>query len=130
MSCAPPFGWAVAEWTVDADPLVMGDQSSGIFSAGPLFRSLLNIIPRGRSFPPRPSFLTVTVRGREGVQDKYPWFLTNTEMCHRLSDGSFDDLPCRMDQQAIIRLGVLRNLYWARKAHVAHISETLVFVYK
>jgi hypothetical protein len=26
--------------------------------------------------------------------------------------------------------GVLRNLSWARKAHVAHMPETLVFVYK
>jgi hypothetical protein len=24
MSCAPPSGWTVAEWTVDAVPLVMG----------------------------------------------------------------------------------------------------------
>jgi hypothetical protein len=30
----PPFGWTVAEWTVDADPLVMGGQGSKIFSAG------------------------------------------------------------------------------------------------
>jgi hypothetical protein len=37
-------------------PLVMGGQGSGIFSAGTMFRSLLNIIPGGRSFPPRPSF--------------------------------------------------------------------------
>jgi hypothetical protein len=34
MSCAPPSGWAVAEWTVDAGKLVMGGQGSGIFSAG------------------------------------------------------------------------------------------------
>jgi hypothetical protein len=34
MSCAPSSGWAVAEWTVDADPLAMGGQGSGIFSAG------------------------------------------------------------------------------------------------
>jgi hypothetical protein len=34
MFCTPPSGWVVAEWTVGADPLVMGDQSSGIFSAG------------------------------------------------------------------------------------------------
>jgi hypothetical protein len=34
MSCAPPSGWAVAEWIVDAGPLVMGGQGSGIFSAG------------------------------------------------------------------------------------------------
>jgi hypothetical protein len=34
MSCASPSGWAVAEWTVDAGPLVMGGQGSGIFSAG------------------------------------------------------------------------------------------------
>jgi hypothetical protein len=34
MSCAPPSGWAVAESTVDAGPLVMGGQGSGIFSAG------------------------------------------------------------------------------------------------
>jgi hypothetical protein len=26
--------------------------------------------------------------------------------------------------------GVLRNLSWDRKAHVAHMHETLVFVYK
>jgi hypothetical protein len=24
MSCAPPSGWAVAEWTVNVGPLVMG----------------------------------------------------------------------------------------------------------
>jgi hypothetical protein len=34
VSCVPPFGWTVAEWTVDADPLVMGGQGSKIFSAG------------------------------------------------------------------------------------------------
>jgi hypothetical protein len=34
MSCAPPSGWTVAEWTVDAGPLVMGGQGSGIFSTG------------------------------------------------------------------------------------------------
>jgi hypothetical protein len=33
MSCAPPSGWAVAEWTIDVDPLVMGGQGSGIFLA-------------------------------------------------------------------------------------------------
>jgi hypothetical protein len=36
-------------------PLVMGGQGSGIFSVGTMFQSLLNIIPGGRSFPPRPS---------------------------------------------------------------------------
>jgi hypothetical protein len=34
----------------------MGGQGSGIFSAGTMFRSLLNIIPGWRSFPPRPSY--------------------------------------------------------------------------
>jgi hypothetical protein len=34
MFCAPPSGWAVAEWTVDVDPLVMGDQCLRIFSIG------------------------------------------------------------------------------------------------
>jgi hypothetical protein len=54
MSCAPPSGWAVAEWTVDAGLLVMGGQGSGIFSAGPMFPSLLNIIPDdGYSLPDR-----------------------------------------------------------------------------
>jgi hypothetical protein len=56
MSCASPSGWAIAEWTVDANPLVMGGQGSEIFSAGIMFRFLLNIMPGGRSFPPWPSF--------------------------------------------------------------------------
>jgi hypothetical protein len=34
MSCAPPSGWAVAEWTVDVGPLVMKGQGSEIFSTG------------------------------------------------------------------------------------------------
>jgi hypothetical protein len=34
MSCAPPSGWAVAKWTVDAGLLVMGGQGSGIFLTG------------------------------------------------------------------------------------------------
>jgi hypothetical protein len=34
MSCAPPSGWAVAEWTVDAGPLVMGARVRGFFSVG------------------------------------------------------------------------------------------------
>jgi hypothetical protein len=34
MYCASPSGWAFAEWTVDAGPLVRGGQGSGIFSAG------------------------------------------------------------------------------------------------
>jgi hypothetical protein len=33
-------------------PLVMGGQGSGIFLARTMFRSLLNIIPGGRSSPP------------------------------------------------------------------------------
>jgi hypothetical protein len=33
MPCAPPSGWAVAEWTTDAGLLVIGGQGSGIFSA-------------------------------------------------------------------------------------------------
>ena len=37
------------------DPLVMEGQGSGIFSAEIIFQSLLNILPGGRSFPPRPS---------------------------------------------------------------------------
>jgi hypothetical protein len=32
VSCSPPSGWAIAEWTVVADPLVMEGQGSGIFS--------------------------------------------------------------------------------------------------
>jgi hypothetical protein len=40
----------------DVGPLVMGGQGSGIFSAGTMFRFLLNIISGGRSFSPRPSF--------------------------------------------------------------------------
>jgi hypothetical protein len=42
-------------------PLVMEGQGSEIFSAGTLFQSLLNIIPGGWSFPPRPS-LDLTVK--------------------------------------------------------------------
>jgi hypothetical protein len=34
MSCAAPSSWAIAEWTVDASPLVIGGQCSGIFSTG------------------------------------------------------------------------------------------------
>jgi hypothetical protein len=52
MSCAPPSGWVVTEWTVDADPLVMGTRVRGFSRPGLLFRSLLNIIPGGRSFSP------------------------------------------------------------------------------
>jgi hypothetical protein len=48
-------------------PLVMGGQGSGIFSAGTMFRSLLNIIPGGRSFPPRLSFFFLW-KGRKCVQ--------------------------------------------------------------
>jgi hypothetical protein len=77
MSCAPPSGWAVAEWTVDAGPLVMGARVRGFSRPGPLFRSLLNIIPGGRSFPPRPSFLGAhdQWRGeRKGVfNKKWDW---------------------------------------------------------
>jgi hypothetical protein len=56
MSCAPPSGWAVAEWTVDADPLVIGAMVRVFSRSRPLFQSLLNIITGGRSFPPQPSF--------------------------------------------------------------------------
>jgi hypothetical protein len=34
MPYEPPFVWAVAEWTVDADPLVIEGQGLGFFSAG------------------------------------------------------------------------------------------------
>jgi hypothetical protein len=34
MSCAPPSGWAVTEWTVDAGSLVVEGQGSEILLAG------------------------------------------------------------------------------------------------
>jgi hypothetical protein len=40
-------------WTPDR---LARSQCSGLFSAGTMFRSLLNIIPGGRSFLPQPSF--------------------------------------------------------------------------
>jgi hypothetical protein len=44
----------------EAGPLVMGAKVWGLSRSGPLFRSL-NIIPGGRSFPPRPSFFIIGV---------------------------------------------------------------------
>jgi hypothetical protein len=46
MSCAPPFSWAVAEWTVDAVPLVMGGQGSEIFSA----ETIVSVFPSPAEF--------------------------------------------------------------------------------
>jgi hypothetical protein len=54
MSCAPPSGWTVAEWTVDAGPLVMGASVRGFSRPGPLFRSLL-IWNTGRAVFPSPA---------------------------------------------------------------------------
>jgi hypothetical protein len=54
MSYAPPSGWVVAEWTVEAGPLVMRGRVQKFSRPGPLFRSL-NKIPGGWTFPP-PSF--------------------------------------------------------------------------
>jgi hypothetical protein len=51
LACTPPFGWAVAAWAVDR-PVGDGGQGSRVFSAGAMFRSLLNIIPEVRSFSP------------------------------------------------------------------------------
>jgi hypothetical protein len=66
ISCSPPSGWAVAEWTVDAGPLVMGCQGSGVFSARTNVSVSLNIISGGRSFPPRPSYFFVDVYMKVG----------------------------------------------------------------
>jgi hypothetical protein len=56
MSCVPPSGWVVAGWMVDVGPLVMGARVRRFSRSRPLFRSLVNILPGGRSFPSRPSF--------------------------------------------------------------------------
>jgi hypothetical protein len=56
MSCAPPSGWTVAEWIVDASPLVMGLEFRDFFDRDHCFSLFLYEIPGGRSFPPWPSF--------------------------------------------------------------------------
>jgi hypothetical protein len=57
MSCVSPSGWAVAEWTVDASPLVMGSGFGNFLGRDHCFGLFLYGIPGGRSFPPRSSFL-------------------------------------------------------------------------
>jgi hypothetical protein len=57
MFCAPPFGWAVAEWIVDAGPLVMGPRFGDFLGRDHRFGLFLYGIPEIRSFPLRPSFL-------------------------------------------------------------------------
>jgi hypothetical protein len=49
MSCASPSCWVVAEWTIDADLLLMGGRVRRFSRPGPMFWSLLNIIQGGRS---------------------------------------------------------------------------------
>jgi hypothetical protein len=51
----------------DDDPLVVGGQGSGFFSAETMFRSL-NIIPAERSFPPRPSFFNKFTDGGAALE--------------------------------------------------------------
>jgi hypothetical protein len=91
MFCAQPSGWAVAEWTVDTCPLVMGARVWVFSRPGPLFWSL-NIISGGRSFPywlsffrhcclcwlfckkfliAFSTFMTISCR----LQDKYPSYI-------------------------------------------------------
>jgi hypothetical protein len=62
MSCAPPSGWAVLEWTVDAGLLVMGGQGSGIFvGQDHCFGLFLYRITGGRSFPSPAEFFYISV---------------------------------------------------------------------
>jgi hypothetical protein len=58
MSCAPLSGW-VAEWMIDASPLVMGSGFEDFIARDPLFRSLVNIMSEGL-------LLCCTVRGCTG----------------------------------------------------------------
>jgi hypothetical protein len=50
----PPAGSLLSGQLIG--PLVIGGHGSGVFSVENMFQSLLNIIPGGRSFPPRSSF--------------------------------------------------------------------------
>jgi hypothetical protein len=58
MSCVPSFGWAVVEWTVDVDPLVMEGQGLEIFSVGTIVSvsSYMEYREDGL-FPPRLGFV-------------------------------------------------------------------------
>jgi hypothetical protein len=79
MSCAPS-GWAVIEWTVDDDPLVMGARVRGFSRPGPLFWSLLNIIQGGWSFPPRSSFFLFDIVIDVSAQECFANKMSDTKM--------------------------------------------------
>jgi hypothetical protein len=52
MSCAPPFCWAIVEWTVDTDPLVMGDRVRGFLRRDQCFGLFLVLYRKGGLFLP------------------------------------------------------------------------------
>jgi hypothetical protein len=62
MFCVPPSSlgvveWTLDDWTVDAGPLVMGGQDSGIFSVGTNVSVSSSYYARRGSFPPPDDFL-------------------------------------------------------------------------